>query len=163
MRISRQVFAAACALALALSVGRVPGVAGQVTTAAAAARTDRSANAYRETLTQELVADIAALRAQLLAAGPHVTGLADQTSAIVTRARLLGALSFELPQSGVSYGTRAQALQAAAERLDEAAHTGDRAVALGHLQILTGTLGALQASFGPALPAQPTTDVVNAN
>jgi hypothetical protein len=142
-------------MALGLSLGLTGGLVGQVVTTSAPAPAERSAMAHRQALTQELVAEIEAFRAVLFNA-PADEVLPEHASAILTDATLLAALAPAGP-GAVSYGVRAEAVRTAAARMEEAARTGDRAVVLGHLQILSGAVGALRSTW--VWPTAPTTAV----
>ena len=158
MKISRKGMTAAAALALALWVGSALGAAAQVTTAAATQRADPTAMAYRQALTEEFMTEVESLRPLLLGGAQHEGQMAQYTSRILSTVVMLGALSQP------AAGPRAEALVAAAERLDDAARTGDRTVALGHFQILVRNWGLFQASFGtPAARPRTIDATLNVN
>jgi hypothetical protein len=159
MKASRKIIA----VALGLSLGFATGLVGQVVTAAASPSAERSIMEHRQALTQELIAEIDAFRSVLFGL-PAEQVLPEHASAILTDATMLAALAPRDTQAATAYGVRAEAVRAAAERMEEAARTGDRAVVLGHLQILSGALAALRSTWvGPAVPTPTVESTVNAD
>lgn len=164
MKTSLKRLLAAGFLSAAVLFGGGQGAAAQATGGAG----DPAAVAYRKSVMQGLVAQVGSLRALLTLEVNRPGDIQRHTAAVVGNAITMHGL-FPRNSTGETSGamkeiwarpdefrTRMQAFEEAARALDAAARSGDRALALAHLQIFTGTCGSCHAAFKlpPAFPPE---------